>query len=108
MMNVVDGEYVELTCPFQLGALADYLDPYTLVWQVLDSRGFELSIISNDNRLLMVLVDGTTRTNMYRCVLRLKRCDITTQNGSPRCPQSRYFGPTIQFQVIGKDDYSLP
>ena len=107
-----DDERTELTCPFPLGALVDHLDSYTFSWESLNA-GMNLvpvnvsttSQYSNNNRTLRIFVDEITSVNMYRCVLHLRRCDMTRSNGSSRCQAVRYFGDYTQFEVLGNDDW---
>ena len=109
-MNVFDGVPAELNCAIPLGALADHLHPYTVSWNSLNAQGFSIPVnpsqYSNNNRTLTILVNDNS-ANFYRCVLRLRRCDITRSNGSPRCPAQIYFGNLTRIAVFGKDDYSL-
>ena len=105
--SVFDGAPTELTCPISLGALANHLDPYTFSWESLNPGEDLVPVNANNNRTLTIFVDENTSVNVYRCVLHLRRCDITRTNGSPRCPTVRYFGYRTQFEVFGKDDCSL-
>ena len=109
-MNVFADVATELTCAIPIGALADHLDPYTFSWEVLNQQGFALPVspspssqYSNNNRTLTIFVTESTRDNVYRCVLRLRRCDIIrTRDNSFRCPVMTYMGDTTRFVVHGK------
>ena len=108
-MNVFTDVATELFCPIPIGALADHLDPYTFSWESLNQQGFTVPVrsspssqYSDNNRTLTVFVNERTRDNMYRCVLRLRRCDIIRSDGSPRCLAMVYRGNLTRFAVLGK------
>lgn len=110
-VNVFNDESTTLTCPIPLGNLYNHLDPYTFSWEVSYEHAIPIPLnpslasqhYSNNNRSFTVFVNDTTRLNSYRCFLRLRRCDISVSNGSPRCPEMMYFGPLTHFKVFGKE-----
>jgi hypothetical protein len=88
------------------------LDPYTFSWQLFNAQNFSIPVpfspqYSNNNRTLRVFVDDATRSNEYRCMLQLRRCDINRASGVPRCQAMSYFGPRTGFEVFGKQLYSI-
>ena len=104
----------ELTCAILRGALADHLDPYTFSWESLNQQNFIVPVTpspssqySNNNRTLTIFVDDSTRDSMYRCVLKLRRCNITRSDGSPRCQTMTYQGGLTRFAVLGKRPFLL-
>lgn len=105
-MNVFNDEIAVLACPIMSGNLFGLLDPYVFSWVLFDSQGFvrpiDSLLYSNNNRTLTMFINDTTRSNQYRCSLRLRRCDISRTGGVPRCPVQTYEGPRIQFEVFGK------
>ena len=97
---------MELTCAIPIGALADHLDPYTFSWEY-NQLGFSIPVdpsqYSNNNRTLTIFVNDSTRDNVYRCVLRLRRCNIIrSRDNSFRCPVMTYMGDPTRFVVHGK------
>lgn len=110
-VNVFNDEPAILTCPIPLGNLYNHLDPYTFFWEEAPEHAVLIPLhpslvpqrYSNNNRSLTVFVNDTTRSNSYRCGLRLRRCDIISTDSIPYCPEMTYFGPITRLRVFGKD-----
>ena len=104
---VFNGNTGELTCPIKLGDLHTVLDPYDISWkQIYDGRLPEAvtdqNLLSNDNTILSIQITSSTASNVYRCELQLKRCDIVYPRGRPKCQSHSYTGPLMGFDVFGK------
>lgn len=104
---VFNGNMGKLTCPIKLGNLHAVLDPYDISWEqikdgVLPEAVTDQDLLSNDNTLLSIPIDNSTASNVYRCTLQLRRCDIVDPVNGPKCQSNTYTGPLMGFTVFGK------
>lgn len=97
-VSVFKNEEVTLRCPIPLGNLYRELDPYELSWVIVGTppEPVDSSQYSDSNRNLKVWVNDTTCSNLYACMLRLRRCNVPG-----RCvDEMLYSGPTTSFDVF--------
>ena len=100
-----NGNTGELTCPIVLGNLHTVLDPYNISWEQIEEGVLPIPVtdqhlLSNDNTVLSIPITSSTASNVYRCVLHLRRCDRVS--GDSRCQSEEYAGPLMGFTVFGK------
>ena len=109
---VFNGNTGELTCPIMLGDLHTVLDPYHISWEQIEDGVFPIPVndsdlLSNDDTILSIPIDDSTASNVYRCVLNLRRCNIAYpssdgNNTNYKCQSEEYNGPRMGFAVFGK------
>ena len=109
---VFNGNTGELTCPIVLGNLHNtVLDPYDISWYQIEKGVLPIPVtdqdlLSNDNTVLSIPIDNSTASNVYQCVLHLRRCNIVN-NGNNKCQVEEYNGPLMGFAVFGKYIHSI-
>ena len=108
-----NNEEVNLTCPIELGNLCHHLVPCELSWDVRINNNLpepvENSTYVDEGRKLRVYVDDTTRSNVYRCKLRLRRCrEFLQENASRKCDIMVHNGPILRLEVLGKANSNCP
>ena len=112
--DVFNGNTGELTCPIMLGNLHNtVLDPYGISWYQIENGVLPIPVtddlLSNDNTVLSIPIDNSTASNVYRCVLNLRRCNIPGNNDGNKCQMKEYNGPLMGFAiaVFGKYIHSI-
>ena len=109
---VFNGNTGELTCPIVLGNLHNtVLDPYYISWYQIENGVLPIPVtdqdlLSNDNTILSIPIDNSTASNVYQCILNLRRCNIVN-NGNNKCQAEEYKGPLMGFEVFGKYIHSI-
>ena len=112
MAHVFRGEEATITCPFMLGNLREYFDPYEITW-IKNVGGSPMTLtepdgsfqISPDGRELRLSMSDPMNIATYQCMLRVSRCTTFDENSdvSARCEiESPFMGPVTSLIVVGK------
>ena len=112
MVYVFRGVETTITCPFMIGNLRDYFDPYDITWIRHESGQFPETLtepdesfqISPDGRVLRLHMSGPMNTATYQCRLRVSRCTSFNEGNavSDRCElESPFMGPVTSICVLG-------
>ena len=109
---VFNGNTGELTCPIVLGNLHNtVLDPYYISWEQREDGVLPIPVnddlLSNDNTVLSIPIDNSTASNVYQCVLHLRRCNIPGDSNGNKCQVEEYNGPLMGFAVFGEYIHSI-
>ena len=89
IIHVYHGERAALTCPYVLGNLHKYLDPYEIFWDMCDEGSIPRisTQLSQENRVLGIEVTEPVDTAMYQCSLKIKLTLTKYIEGYHRTPK---------------------